>query len=93
MWVLSSVEVKNGKRRIPKLEENNYCLWPMRTKPALIQMLCWEVIHPEYSNELNETQAKSNLKASSSLLLIVSDCYIEDIEESSTIKEACTLSR
>lgn len=74
--------------KIPRLEENNYHAWSVRTKAALIQKNCWEAVRRGYEYPSTEAQTKIDMKALSFILLSVSDSYLEDIGECTTAKEA-----
>ncbi|KAJ8871283.1 hypothetical protein PR048_027591 [Dryococelus australis] len=71
--------------RIPKLNSDNYFAWA-----ALQQKGCWEAIEPGYGEEevLTAKQNDSNVNALSFILLIVSDDYLNDIGECTSVKEA-----
>lgn len=74
--------------KLPRLEENNYHAWSVRTKAALMQKNCWEAVQPGYSLPYTEAQNKTDQKALSFILLSVSDAYLEDIGDCQTAKEA-----
>lgn len=74
--------------KIPKLAENNYTAWSIRTRAALVQKNCWEAIDPGFGPELKDEERKLNDRALTFLFLVVNDEYLDDIADCTRAKEA-----
>lgn len=84
--------------KIPKLNGDNYFVWSIRAKAALVSKKLWNAVVPGYVDEtgndlksLNSTQQGTNDSALAFLILIVSDEFIEDLGSCTLAKEAWTV--
>ena len=73
--------------KIPKLNGDNYSVWSIRTRSALVQKGCWKAIDPGYGVKLSDNGRKTNKKTLTFLFLVVEDEYLDDIIDCQRAKE------
>lgn len=93
---MSAVGVSD-EYKLPKLNGDNYFVWSIRAKAALVSKKLWSAIIPGFVDQdgkelasLNANQQATNDSALAFLILIVSDEFVEDLGICTTAKEAWT---